>query len=351
MIEFGSDFHYIDSYFSGRAHLTDVYRNAMLMADGRQSVVALIRQNGWKRLWMPEYFCYEVIETIKQQTEAEIEYYHDLPGCDDASVIKQLPFEGGDALFRVNYFGTRDGRSNKDISVPVIEDHTHDLLGHWALYSDADWCIASLRKTLPVPMGGMVWGPKGFKVQGSRFKDSGLKIQDSGFKFCEEIAAERWEGMEMKAHYLKGETVEKEAFRKKYLETEDWFDVAEPIEIDARTKDFLGQLDINAWQGAKRRNWELLRSLVNAKCLLPEDDSCTPFSFVVMADSRQERERLRKRLIERAVYPAVLWNVPDTVSREVKDFSERMLSIHCDGRYTEDDIRQLAVIINEAIEK
>ena len=342
MKEFGSDFHYIDSYFSGRAHLTDVYRNATMMADGRQCVVALIRQNGWKRLWMPEYFCYEVIETIKQQTEAEIKYYHDLPGCDDASVIKQLPFEEGDVLFRVNYFGIRDGRSSKDFPVPVIEDHTHDLLGHWALYSDADWCIASLRKTLPVPIGGMVWSPKGFKVLGSRFK---VDAAD------EAIAAERWEGIEMKARYLRGEAVEKEAFRKKYLETEDWFDVAEPTEIDARTKDFLGQLDINAWQGAKRRNWELLRSLVNVKSLLPEDDSCTPFSFVVMADSNQERERLRKRLIERVVYPAVLWNVPDTVSRDVNDFSERMLSIHCDGRYTEDDIRQLSVIINEAIEK
>lgn len=340
MIEFGSDFHYIDSYFSGRAHLTDVYRNATMMADGRQCVVALIRQNGWKRLWMPEYFCYEVIETIKQQTEAEIKYYHDLPGCDDASVIKQLPFEVGDVLFRVNYFGIRDVRSNKDIPVPVIEDHTHDLLGHWALYSDADWCIASLRKTLPVPIGGMVWSPKQFHV--------------SCFKFqlpSEEIAAERWEGMEMKARYLKGEAVEKEDFRKKYLETEDWFDVAEPTEIDARTKEYLGQIDINAWQGAKRRNRELLRSLVNVKSLLLEDDTCTPFSFVVIADSHQERERLRKRLIERAVYPAVLWNVPDTVTKDVRDFSERMLSIHCDGRYTEDDIRQLAVIINEAIEK
>lgn len=346
MIEFGSDFHYIDSYFSGRAHLTDVYRNAMLMADGRQCVVALIRQNGWKRLWMPEYFCFEVIETIKQQTEAEIKYYYDLPGCDDTAAIKQLPFEEGDVLFRVNYFGTRDGRSNKDISVPVIEDHTHELLGHWALYSDADWCIASLRKTLPIPVGGFLWAPKQLRVEGLECRDS-LEFSVSS----EEIAAERWGGMEMKARYLKGEAVEKEAFRKKYLETEDWFDVAEPTAIDARTREFLGQLDINAWQGAKRRNWELLRSLVKAKCLMPEDDSCTPFSFVVMAESHQERERLRKRLIERSVYPAVLWNVPDTVTRDVKGFSERMLSIHCDGRYTEDDIRQLAVIINEAIEK
>ena len=36
MREFGSDFHYIENYNSGRAHLTDVFRGAMLLADGRQ---------------------------------------------------------------------------------------------------------------------------------------------------------------------------------------------------------------------------------------------------------------------------------------------------------------------------
>ena len=33
-----------------------------------------------------------------------------------------------------------------------------------------------------------------------------------------------------------------------------------------------------------------------------------------------------------------------------KDFSEKMLSIHCDGRYTEEDVRQLANILNKALE-
>ena len=79
MIEFGSDFHYIESYNSGRAHLTDVFRNAVLLADGRQCIVILIRQYGWRRIWMPDYFCYEVIETIREQTGIEILFYEDNP--------------------------------------------------------------------------------------------------------------------------------------------------------------------------------------------------------------------------------------------------------------------------------
>ena len=36
MREFGSDFHYIDTFNSGRAHLTVVFCGATLLADGRQ---------------------------------------------------------------------------------------------------------------------------------------------------------------------------------------------------------------------------------------------------------------------------------------------------------------------------
>ncbi len=339
MKEFGSDFHYIENYQTKRAHLTDVYHDAVLLADGRQGIVALIRQYRWRRMWMPEYFCYEVISTIAEQTGIEMVYYPDWPGNDDRKVVEALTYQEGDVLFRVNYFGMRDVRTNRNIPVPVIEDHSHDLLGHWALYSDADWCVASLRKSLPIPEGGMLWSPKGFTLEQT------LTLTDDNGK----VAAIRWEGMQMKAAYLSGELQDKEAFRKKYIDTEEWFDHAGLSWIDERSKDYVGSLDINAWQGAKRKNWGMLKQMVKAGTILPEDESCAPFSFILLAESPDARKNIRKRLIERSVYPAILWNVPERTCKEVQAFSQRMLSIHCDGRYTEDDMRQLAAIINEVI--
>lgn len=340
MIEFGSDFHYIESYNSGRAHLTDVFRNAVLLADGRQCIVVLIRQYGWRRIWMPDYFCYEVIETIKDQTGIEIVFYEDNPLSEGK--VENLPFEKGDVLLRMNYFGLRDIRSNKVIPVPVIEDHSHDPFGHWALYSDADWCISSLRKSLPLPEGGMMWSPKGHD----------MPVVPQSSKENEKIATIRWEGMEMKADYLAGKEVSKDEFRKRYTETEEWFDHAEPSLMDKRTRQFISnQLDVNLWLGAKRRNWELLKELVplhNCKLFVPEHESCTMFSLVVLFENKTIRDKVRKKLIENCVYPAILWNVPETASVESKRVSERMLSIHCDGRYNEEDIRQLAGILNNA---
>ena len=341
MKEFGSDFQYINSYDSGRAHLTNVFRDAVLLASGRQCIVSLIRQYGWKRVWIPDYFCYEVIETIKEQTSVKVVFYEDTPLSE--GTVTDLPFQGGDVLLRMNYFGLRNHRSNKCITVPVIEDHSHDPFGHWALYSDADWCISSIRKILPIPEGGMMWSPKGNAL--------GVSFQPS--KKNEQIAAIRWEGMEMKAKYLNGEDNIKNDFRKKYTETEEWFDKAEPSLIDDRSRNVVSEeLDINLWQGAKRKNWNLLKSLVEketCRILEPEDESCTMFSLVLLFESKKHREAVRKKLIEASVYPAILWTVSSCASMEARSFSDRMLSVHCDGRYQEEDVRQLAEILNLAL--
>lgn len=346
MQEFGSDFHHIDSYQSRRAHLTDVYGGAWYMADGRQCLIALIRQCGWKRMWVPEYFCYEVIESLRQMTDIEIVFYQDFPTNDARGTVATLPYRDGDVLLRVNYFGMRDFRS-ENVPVPVIEDHTHDLMGHWSLYSEADWCIASLRKSLPIPEGGMMWSPKGLPLGEKEI----INIEKSSSE-AEIIGQKRWKAMEMKTAYLRGEDVKKEDFRKILVETEEWFDTAEPIVMDERSMAFVQDLDINAWMNVKKRNWRLLCQLVNTKAqvLKPEDESCNMFSFLVLAPTAELRERWRRGLIERDIYPAVLWSVPENTHAAVRDISSRILSIHCDGRYSPDEIEDMAKLINQVFE-
>lgn len=341
MREFGSDFHFIQSAGLPGTYLTEMIPGAVLLADGRQCIVALIRQNGWRRIWMPDYFCYEVIETIQKQTSVEVLFYPDNPleeGCVDA-----LPFLPGDVLLRMNFFGMRNFRSNAGIPVPVIEDHSHDLLGPWALNSDADWCISSIRKSLPVPEGGMIWSPRGHALPAIP-----LSSEENN-----RVASIRWEGMELKAAYLRGENVCKETFREKFVGTEDWFDEAEPMLLDERSQRYLfGLLDVQAWNSKKQENWRvLIERLRESGCevLRPEQDSCTMFSLVLLMKNHEQRDQVRRQLIENAVYSAILWSLPDTASAKSRDFSERVLSIHCDGRYAEGDMIQLAEIINRIV--
>ena len=339
MIEFGSDFHFVEERGGGKNTLQDFFPSANYYADGRQALIHLYRSQGWQRLWVPEYFCYDVVASLRE-TGLELRFYTDYPGSNDNENLN-LDFRAGDALLRVNYFGTRSYRSPEKLMVPVVEDHTHDLIGDWALRSTADWCIASLRKSLPIPEGGMLWSPVGLRLP----EQPALSDEN------EKIAAIRWEAMKMKARYLAGKDVEKAAFRAGFVDTEDYFDSADVCDIDSQSREYLTQFDVRDWYNKKRENWELLRDIKKdgIRVVLPECRGCYPFSLVLLFDSFEERNRVRKELIERQIYPAILWNIPEPKDGDVFKFSRGMLSIHCDARYTKEDILQMRSIIESIL--
>ena len=332
MKEFGSNFHYIESQGSGDNTLQDFFPSANYYADGRQALIDLYRSQGWQRLWAPEYFCYDVIASLKE-AGLELAFYVDYPGNND-NLNLNVNFRAGDALLRVNYFGLRGYRSTEKLMVPVVEDHTHDLIGDWAINSHADWCIASLRKSLPVPEGGMLWSPMGLKLPKAPV------VSEEN----EKIAAIRWDAMKLKARYLAGEDVEKTAFRAGFVDTEEYFDRAEVCALDAGSQEFLNAFDIRDWYNRKWENWELLRDIKKegVRVLRPENRGCYPFSLILVFTSVYDRDTVRKALIEKQIYPAILWSLPHCpADGELFKMSRGMLSIHCDARYTKEEILQM----------
>ena len=346
MIEFGSDFHNISGFRGKSNTLYDFYPKANYYADGRQALIHLYHSQGWQRLWIPEYFCYDVIASLKE-AGLNLMFYQDWPDCHaDSNTFVAIQSKGlflpKDAILRVNYYGTRSCRSTEKLPVAaVVEDHTHDLIGDWPKHSTADWCVASLRKTLPIPEGGMLWSPAGLKLP------EAPKASEEN----EQIATIRRESMKLKARYLAGEAVEKAEFRKGFMETEECFNHLPVCALDMMSQQYLKNFDILDWYNQKRENWTALKGIEKdgVHVLALEKKDCYPFSLVLLFDGSEERDRVRKALIEHQIYPAVLWNVPDTASSEAKSFSRSMLSIHCDGRYTADDIEQLRVLVESIL--
>ena len=346
MIEFGSDFHYINGFQSAENTLNDFYPHANYYADGRQALIHLYHSQGWQRLWVPEYFCYEVVESLKQ-AGLNLMFYTDYPSNrDDEQTLEAIQQKGlfrpTDAVLRVNYFGTRTFRTAERLSVAaVVEDHTHDLIGNWPMHSTADWCIATLRKSLPIPEGGILWSPVGLR----------LPKAPTPSEENEQIASIRWEAMRLKSLYLAGEPVEKATFRKGYVETEDFFDTAPVCTLDSVSQEYLRTFNVREWYNRKRANWELLKDIrkESVQVIQLESIGCYPFSLVLLFDNPDERDRLRKELINHQIYPAILWNISAPVSDEVFRFSRCMLSIHCDARYTMDEILEMKSIIESII--
>lgn len=167
------------------------------------------------------------------------------------------------------------------------------------------------------------------------------------------LSKKRFEAMKIKASYLNGENlVDKDGFRKLYIETEELFDNLPISLISDDSFQIIQDLDIKWWYELKKNNWKFLANhkYKNAKVLIPESDNSYPFTFVLKFDNNEIRNKFRFNLIENRIYPAILWSVPDSLDEKYSDFTDTMLSIHCDARYNLDDIKELYSKIISAIE-
>lgn len=349
MKEFGSDFHSLNISAIHDNTIFTYYPNAIFVADGRQAIELLIIHYKWKRIWIPEYFCWEIIEYIQHRCKIEVKTYFDNPLNEEIYLVEKLSFIDGDVLLRMNYFGLRQYRNYSNISIPVIEDHSHNIFDEWSQNSKADFCIASLRKTLPLAGGGMIWS------NSHNLSKLSTLIENSHQN--EQLARIRWQAMEDKAHYLSINETEcnsslKDSFRAKYIQTEEGFDHLPISRISILDKLFLEKFDINEWHNRKLQNWQLLIHTLSKilitkdiRIFYPSSDKCIPFSLLLLFRNTQQRDLFRLNLIKHFIYPAILWNLPENCSDSSKDISNRMLSIHCDGRYSSEDVNEMGNII------
>lgn len=339
-MEFGSDFHIFD-YPKGGKSLLEVYPYSNIYASGRQALLDLAIARGWKRLWVPSYFCEESLECIRR-AGIQLRKYKCTPYSEPDSIIEEFQTETSDGLLIVDYFGLFGERHFTNIGCEVVEDHTHNLIGEWALNSSTDWCIASLRKALPIPDGGLLWSPKNHKLPDPpHVSQVTVDVMDGRFR-----------AMRLKEQYLHGNHIEKTEFLNLFRKTEETFDSLEISRISDISFQIVKDIDIFTWYDLKRENWHFLKENLEmgdyVEILLPENSEDTPFSIILKFKSAEIRDKVRRNLISRAVYPAILWNIEDSCDESAKHFGDTMLSIHCDGRYSLDDMKILSQRINES---
>lgn len=342
--EHGSDFHYLGTQSKDtRTDLPD----GLLLASGRDAMRCLLQhghaERGWSRLWLPSYFCQDVVRSMESWGGA-VELYRDGPG-EEGTGLASAALQSGDVVLLVNFFGL----AAKAPALPalpdgvvVVEDHTHDPWSDWARSSNADYCVASLRKTLPLPDGGILWSPRGHP----------LPAAPPLSPIHEARAAERFAAMALKAYYLAGGPLDKDSFRRHYIRTEARIDEGPVSAISPYAAELSHGIDAVQWREARRSNFDVLSAELagtHAVSLLPPASGTVPYMAQLRLRDAGERDRLRAGLIQERIYPAVLWPLKELVSGPVPEehleLSRRLLGIHCDGRYDADDMLRVAGVI------
>lgn len=307
---------------------------------GRDALRALLRHGarelGWKRALVPYYFCQEVVGAAA--LELPIKGYVDRPLLGSPSE-RSFDARSGDVVLVVNYYGLRSSAwSFQAPGVCVIEDHTHDPWSDWARTSTADYAIVSLRKTLPLPDGGVVWSPAGRSLPPT-FPVTEERQRASERKLVSQV---------LKTLYLEGHSVSKAAFRELALESEEHMASGPISGMPEATRSLLEVFPTQTWREIRRRNFDAAEQLLKGSSLsllTAESPDSVPFSLLLLATDNQRREAIRAALPKLGVFPAVLWWLTkpavEGIPEEDHAFSGRLLSIACDYRYSIEHMTEL----------
>ncbi|MEV6346195.1 hypothetical protein [Actinoplanes sp. NPDC051851] len=338
--EIGSEYHWEPSALLDAPHhrLPDGHR---LFATATGALRALLRQLAPAgRLHVPTYFCTGVAEALAECVP--IAWYQHLP-LRDGPDLETLHARPGDVVLAQNLFGVEDPRPWREWiaahpGVPVVEDHSHDPFGDWARHSTAAYAVASLRKTLPLPDGGLLWSPSGRPLPGPDGPES-------------RGAAQKLAAMLLKAAWRDGRPVAKGDFRALQQHGERAL-LCSAGPASAVTAALLPLLDVaglrdrgRAAAGSLRH--ELLSRTRKEFDLVVEG----PFRLPLACASETARDALLAHLARHRIFAPVHWRQERrgwwSGDRAAAALAARMLTLPVDHRCSSEDVQRIAHVMVE----
>lgn len=310
---------------------------------GRHAVVGVLCSlpTVHRRLWLPGYFCHDVVNSWRELSEIVI--YADDPRWPEPDWSTLQPARN-DIVLAINYFGIRSGepwqRWHEKHSCFLLEDHSHDPVSGWALHSRADYAFSSLRKIMPVPDGAILWSPRGHLLPSVVDED----LSGSALK----LAAMIW-----KREYLEGGGTDatKPLYRAWQRAGEDVFDRSTKISsASPYSRQYLACGMPLKWRRQRAANVRRLLSQREASfeaqplfTSWPSDS--VPMAAVFRFPSQIARDSARKHLEEANIYCPVHWPAPAHCDPAVREMSATTLTIPTDHRYGNTDMDRIARVL------
>jgi dTDP-4-amino-4,6-dideoxygalactose transaminase len=349
----GSDFH-LD--LAGKEVALRAFRTVLqspsdrvvIYTDSGRSAIRLalrtLRLGSGNAVLVPSYICESVLNAVAAEGVRPILY-----GVDENLQVMLDSLFGArcpqaQAVLVVDYFGFDSNLAPflEQISgqgLRIIYDCSHSLLGMRRASPVVDVYVASLRKLLPIPDGGLVL----LRSEGDSASLSPLLDIEAPHAPVR-MAAMMWKGA-----WVRQPIWPQPPFRELFLQAEMMLDKEDRIYgISSMSSVLLKLLSVD--NISKRRRSNFLRLLRLSKGwptrVVPMYGSITnetcPLGFPVIVDRRDD---LRSFLIDHRIYPPVHWSLDERVFGDFPDsveLSKHILTLPCDHRYGPRDMRALS---------
>lgn len=220
-----------------------------------------------------------------------------------------------------------------------IEDRTHNLIWESQRVFEADYVMASLRKWINIPDGGVLWS--------RRRLENEVLGEDILF------AKTRLKAQIMRNSYLQnGDEELKTEYRKIFSNVSRIIDKErEPAKMSAYSYALVRQVDWNFVRDRRKKNSEKLSEILQ-KCDIKliqkesgKSDLYVPF-FIT------DREKKQSLLSDKGIFNTIIWplsNEQKNVCPTAEYTEKYMLAAPCDQRYCENDMDFIGKEIKKVI--
>lgn len=304
-----------------------LFETATWFISGRAALRAILQQISLDtgllsiKVALPSFLCQSMIEPFKKEN---IEYiFYQVEVIDGALKYNFINVEDCNAILVMDYFGFDFPNNIPSFGKIVIRDITHSIFTR--TYMDADYCFGSLRK-----WAGFIGGGFAFKKDGTIIKPS-LDMS--------EYIVLRKKAIDSKREYISNQIKSKQ-YLELFHESETMLDECKIAICDSSDIENAEQLDIDKIKTTRRANAKYLIDRLNKYCLFKNlgDNDC-PLCVPILCENR---DKLRKYLISKEIYCPIHWPKPSQILGNLsKIFYEKELSLICDQRYTEKDMKRI----------
>lgn len=330
--EIGSEFHKME-FGKGRGLSFPI--EGCLVFSGRTAIETVLKElSHVKKAVLPSYCCDSMIEPFRRA--GIIVAFYPVRFENGLKMDVQIP-EDADILLWCNYFGYRtlmpDMLDFKKRGGVIIEDITHSLISASSYDMQSDYLVASIRKWEPINCGGYC------AAVNRKFAHTPVLSPPADF------VDNKTSAMDLKVEYLKDlDEDKKQQFLTMFGNSNHWLaEHYSDLTIDSWSKEYLSHVDTEEQKMIRRNNAHVLYEGLRNKVefLFPEEDMDCPLFVPIVIPNRNEVRRL---LTENRIYCPIHWPKPEGGDSNLYELE---LSLVCDQRYNEEDMRRIVSVISQ----